>query len=79
MKLVISGPNLKIQKSVVSARHVLLYNIQLFEIGKTEMKKAASTFVRVLMTLLLKGHLKVILMLEKFLLLLQIHAAEHKF
>jgi len=39
---------------VVSARQAPLYNIQLPEAGKTEMKKAASTLVRVLATLLLK-------------------------
>lgn len=43
------------------------------------MKKAASIFVRVLVTLLLKGHLKVMQILEKFLLLLQSYTAEQTF
>ena len=76
VKPVISWPNFKIQEPVVSARQAPLYNIQLPEAGKTEMKKAASTLVRVLATLLLKWHLKVILILERFLLLLQTYAAE---
>lgn len=61
---------------MVSARHVLLYNVQLFEIGKTEVKKTASTFVHVSVTLPVKGHLKVILILEKFPLSLPSYAAE---
>lgn len=71
MKLVISWPNIKIQKWVVSAGHVLLYNIQLFGIAKTEMKKAAITTVHVLVTLVGKGHLKLLLILVKFLFLLE--------
>lgn len=61
---------------MVSAGHVLLYNIQLFGVGKTEMKKAAITSVHVLVTLVGKGHLKLLLILVKFLFLLQSHAAE---